>query len=438
MNHDIPPGLSLEDILLLAPDPLGFERARLLLSRKKWPSLGWNGSIVWGECRSNGTLRYKIAADISERRFFSNSPATVKPDKYILALLLKWHEEPEAFGKSAPLPGWVAGGLEYAAAVTPRIPKSDVGTNTAAREKRIATMMEGVEGLRRWLLDVARNGLATLQMQDAQAWEATAARLTDHKLSGPARRIRMMKETAASPDWPVIFAANIAGLVLLTEAFSHFEELPHDLKAELLIQGGQNVKKEEALQSPAVADRWPVLHCAHFQEGQLYIQKTWLWGESSGTAALLLDYTWGGESFPQTWRAGSVFNGKLHFYPGAHPLRALPGEGQTEEGQYFPEQGLCPSAAEMANRFAGVVGANPWTVEYPFLLGPIAAIIYNGVPYLCDRDDALVPLDIPISDGLSLLGLGINSNLLVFGLWNGKAFTPLAAQKQGNPVSLFF
>lgn len=438
MNHDIPPGLSLGDILQLAPDPLVFERARLLLSRKKWRSLGCNGLVIWGECRSSGALRYKIAADMSKRLFFSNSPATVKPDKYTLALLLKWHEEPEVFEKSVNAPDWVARALEHAGSVMLRGDKSNADINAAAREKRIATMMEGAEGLRRWLLDIARNGLATLQMQDVQAWEAIAARLTDHKLSGPARRIRMMKEAAASADWPAVFAANIAELVLLAEAFANFEELPSHLRAELLLQGGQNAKKEEALQLPAIADRWCILHCGNFREGELNIRKTWLLGEGSGTAALLLDYAWGSESFPEIYKPGTVFNGKLHFYPGAYPLRALPGEGTIEAGQYFPEQGLCASVSAMTGGFARIVGANPWLIEYPFLLGPITAVMYNGMPYLCDTDGALVPLDTPILEGLSLLGLGINGDLLVFGLWNGKTFSPFAAQKRGNPFALFF
>ncbi|MFZ4426014.1 MAG: hypothetical protein ACOYOO_02535 [Saprospiraceae bacterium] len=438
MIHDTPPGLSLEEILVLAPGPLTFERARLLLSKNKWPSLGWNGQVIWGECRSSGSLRYKVAADLSTRHFFSNSPATAKPDKYIVALLLKWYEGPEGFGKSGPAPDWVVAALEHTGGALPKVPKSGADTNTATREKRVAAMMEGAEGLRHWLLDVARNGLATLQMQDAQAWEAIAARLTDYKLAGLARRIRAMQRAATYSQWPEIFAEHIAALTLWAAAFGRFEELPSALQEELLIQGGQNARKEEALQSPPLEDEWFVFHSAHQEEGQLNIRRTWLWGQSHGIPALLLEYTWGSENFVQEWKAGEVFSGKIYYYPGATRLRALAGEGSSAKGQGFPQQGQCASATAMVRQFAHIVADNPWIPVFPFLLSPVTCVVYAGTPCLLDRENRVIPLDVPVTDGLTLLGLGCEGPLQVFGLWNGKRFSPLGAQRPGTAIFLFF
>lgn len=438
MNPEFPPDIRLEEILQLAPDNAVYERARLLLSKKKWPILERCGTLIWGECRSSGTLRYKVAIDAAGRIFYSNSPAMLKPDKYLLALLLKWYDEPEVFRQVSEVPDWVTEGLRRANSSVPMPVKGSTDTTSQSREKRMNAMQEGAQELRRWLLDVARQGLAGLQMQDTLAWEAIASRLTDYKLAGPARRVRAMKDASGHPQWPEIFAENIAAMVLWTEAFSRFEELSPELKEELLVQGGQNARKEDALQSQPVADRWFVLYTALQQEAQLNIRKTWLWGEDCGTPALLLDYAWGGEHFAQEWKLGEVFSGKIHYYPGAFPLRALAGEGISAEERGFPLRGRCTSAREMARQFAEIAGVSPWISVFPFLLSPVTCSIYKGMPCLLDQEGNLILLDTSIPEGLSLIGLGSGGSVVVFGLWNGKQFKPLGAQNEETAVFLYF
>lgn len=438
MNTELPPEITLEEILQLAPDNIVLERARLLLSSKKWPVLGQCGAVIWGECRSKGTLRYKIAADPIRNIFFSNSPAVLKPDKFLLALLLKWYDEPTIFRQFPQVPEWVTDGLHRATSASSQPAKDSADTSAQSREKRIGIMQGGAQELRHWLLDVARQGLAELQMQDAQAWEAIAARLTDYKLAGLARRIRAMQNAATYPEWPEIFAEHISALALWVAAFGRIEELPPGLQDELMIQGGQNARKEDALQSPPVEDEWFVFHSAHQEEGQLNTRRTWLWGQSHGVPALLLEYTWGSENFAQEWKAGEVFSGKIYYYPGATRLRALAGEGRSAEGQGFPQQGQCASATAMARQFASIAADNPWISVFPFLLSPVTGAMYNGAPCLLDQENKVILLDAPMTDSLSLLGLGSGGPLQVFGLWNGKRFSPLSAQRPGTAIFLFF
>lgn len=438
MNAELPPEITLDEILQLAPDNIVLERARLLLSSKKWPVLGQCGAFIWGECRSKGTLRYKVAADPVRRFFFSNSPAILKPDKFLLALLLKWYDEPELFRQFPQVPEWAANGLQRTALISPQPAKDGRDTSTQSREKRIGIMQAGAQELRHWLSDVARQGLAALQMQDAQSWEAIGARLTDYKLAGLARRIRAMQDAATQPQWPEIFAGHIAAMMLWAASFARFEELPPGLQEELMIQGGQNARKEDALQGPPVEDQWFVFHSTCEREGQLNARRTWLWGESHGVPALLLDYTWGGESFVNEWKAGEVFSGKIYYYPGATHLRALAGEGSLAEGRGFPKRGRCASATVMAQQFARIVADNPWISAFPFVLGPMTCQMYKGTPCLLDSENNVIPLDAPITESLGLLGLAGGGSVLVFGIWNGKRLRPLCAQKEGATVLLFF
>lgn len=438
MNAELPPDITLEEILQLAPDNIVLERARLLLSSKKWPVLGQCGALIWGECRSKGTLRYKIAADPVRKIFFSNSPAALKPDKFLLALLLKWYDEPEMFRQFPLVPEWVTDGLQRAASPSLQPAKDSADTSAQSREKRIGIMQGGARELKHWLLDVARQGLAELQMQDAQAWEAIAARLTDYKLPGAARRIRAMQDAAKYPQWPEIFAEHIAALALLAASFSRFEELSPGLQEEVLIQGGQNARKEEALQGPPIEDEWFIFHSGHQREGQLNVRRTWLWGQLQGVPALLLEYTWGSENFAQEWQVGEVFSGKIYYYPGATRLRALSGEGTSIEGQGFPQQGQCASATLMARQFAQIAADNPWITVFPFLLGAVTCAMHGETPCLFDQENKVIPLDAPMTDSLSLLGLGSGGPLQVFGLWNGKRFMPLSAQRSGTAIFLFF
>ena len=128
----------------------------------------------------------------------------------------------------------------------------------------------------------------------------------------------------------------------------------------------------------------------------------------------------------------------MHYYPGATYLRALAGEGNLAEGQGFPQQGQCASAMVMARQFAQIVANNPWISVFPFLLSPVTCQMYKGAPCLLDQENRVISLDGPISDSLALLGLGSGGPLLVFGLWNGKRFRSLSAQRAGTAISLFF
>lgn len=430
---------TLDQIYQLAPDRPTLDRAFLLVKPKKWALLACNDAFLWGECRTSGALRYRIACDLANRRFFSNSPAPQKPDKYLLALLLLFFDSPGAFSPSAMIPDWVISGLDAAAPALPEKEKKDKQDAGRLRnqEKRLALMGEGASDLGQWLRDAAFQGLGMLQSQNDAFWEQVAARLTDSKLGGLAKRIRRMGALRNASDWNRLFLDELADLFLWAEGFLRLDELPPDLRAEILQQGGLAFRKEDLLkEAPPVEDLWFVLAREQEVEEPLRVRKVWLWGQQTGRPALFLDYAWGETPFDPTWETGACMEGALHFYPSPAPLRAIPGVCTPAGAFLEPVQGMYGALPSLAAAFAQVLASAPWTRAYPFFLEAGYIAREGDVFFIVGRDRQKAPIQAPLPVAWSLFSLSGGHPLSLFGLWDGAEFVPLAALSEGRLFSL--
>lgn len=98
--------LTSESVLALAPDASSVKAAQALLKPGQWPTLSFNETAVWGECKGSGAKPYQVEADLSGPVFKCTCPSRKFPCKHSLALLLLRVQQEAAFTQGEA-PDWV-------------------------------------------------------------------------------------------------------------------------------------------------------------------------------------------------------------------------------------------------------------------------------------------------------------------------------------------
>jgi hypothetical protein len=431
----------LEKVRRLAPDLLTFERSEKLVKPSRWKELGQKGSLIWGQCRSGGLTWYKAGLELDKERSFSNSPSSVLPDKYVLALATYFLKFPTRFPEREEPPAWVGEGFrrQHQKREEPSTQRANkkVQARERARQKRLLLMYEGLSDLERWLDDVAREGLGAWQQRDDTAWEAIATRMTDQKLNGPARRIRRMASLRSQPDWLDLLTCELADLYLFAQAFQQLDEYEEAFQAELLNQAGINTRKSDLLDETGLSDYWLVLSRQEGEDEKLRYRRVWLWGEEAQRPALLLDFAWGDQPYEHDWRVGAAVEAELVYYPGVLPHRAIVKNFSCQQRPFARLKGQ-QKIADFLRDTAQQWARNPWMVTAPSLLADVVPVLDEQAHlYIKDSEDQLLPL---AADPASwkLLAAYRAEPMLVFGEWNGQHLQPFMTLANRRIVRLHY
>lgn len=421
------------DIAQLAPDPGALERARPLVNTRRWRSAGAVDQLLWAEFPTPGNP-YFVAAQMTEiPAFYCTCPVKRKPCKHVLALLLLASRGDDVFVAGQPPPEWVTAWLNRRQ--RKREKTGPAIAQAAATDKRLAGMLAGVADLLLWLEQLVGQGLASAEAH-REDWERFAARLVDAKLSGIARRLRLISACIGAEDWPKAVLQELADIYLFARAFSQYEQLPADMQQELLGMAGVNLRKEDLAGSDsAVNDRWMVLGCRQYAEEQLQVRRTWLLGEQSGRFALLLDFAWGSNDFEQLWQTGAILDAALVYYPGVFPLRAVIQTFQYSDKPFVLPKG-CKHAEHLYDQYALALTANPLLSTFPALLDEVTPVFQEGRRLLIDSRQRYIPLATSTAGYWSLLAISGGHPLSVFGEWNGAALLPLGAVAGSRVLAL--
>jgi hypothetical protein len=170
------------------------------------------------------------------------------------------------------------------------------------------------------------------------------------------------------------------------------------------------------------------------EQERLRVQRTWLWGLSTGRAALLLDFAPPGAPLEPRPAPGMAFEASLAFHPSATPLRALldsPGEVSGAPGT-FGSGGV----REALRSVASAVALNPWLEEWPVVLASAVIDGRDGGVWTAGTDDGALPLGGSTSARWRLLAVSAGRPVSLFGLWDGDVLTPLAAGDGVRTVAL--
>ncbi|HVA92964.1 MAG TPA: SWIM zinc finger family protein [Chloroflexota bacterium] len=431
----------------MAPDPAAAGRKHANLGI--WKNLGQNPRAAWGECQ--GSTLYQVKADLEDGTTSCSCPSRKFPCKHGLGLLLL--TVGGKVGVAEP-PPWVNAWLEKRTQAAEKRqarteaaqPLPSPGGASAAAEapsartrsadQRLRQVAAGLDNLDLWLQDLARHGLAGLELKPASFWEHQAARLVDAKAPGLAGRVRRMASIPGSgPEWPTRLLDELGRIALLVRAFEGLEALDPLLQADVKSLIGWTLKEEEvAAQGKTVRDQWIVLgQRVEEIEGarpSLRSQRSWLRGTSRPRTALVLQFAVMGRPFTHPLIPGATFDADLAFWPSAAPQRAFVlqrhGPPRLLEA---PLDGTATIDAFLES-VAQDVARNPWLEAFACVLTGVAPIRgATGSWEIVDHVGRTLPLS--PGDHWKLLALSGGMPVDLAGEWTGEALLPLGVMTEG-------
>lgn len=425
--------LTAEQVLALAPDASGRTAARSAAKAGLWRGLGHGDAALWGECQGSALYQVRVArADLGGK---CSCPSRKQPCKHVVGLLLLAAEGGAPIPLATP-PDWVSSWIAERAAsaarreARQRAPAAPADPEARARraEKRRAAVEDGVDGLLFWMCDLVREGLATAS-QEHGVWERQAARLVDAQAPGLANRLRNMGGLPSSGDGPERLLAELGTTALLCRAFQRLEELPPALRADVRQLVGFTVERDEVIaHGDLVRDRFAVMGQRTEEDERFRSQRSWLLGESSHRAALVLQFAPGRAPFPQPLLPGSRIEAELAFWPGAFPQRALVKETTGEAALLSARLPGYERVEDMLDAAARAYARQPW-------LGRLPCVLRDVVPLpepwrVVDREGR--SLRIAPRDGFTILAESGGHPLDLLGEWNGRIVHPLAVHAAGG------
>ncbi len=426
------PTWSYERLLSLAPDTGTLEQARRLFFARRWRLLEGNGQWLWGEYETAYEDVFQAAVRLDPPLFRCSCKGRRRPCKHSLALVLLFLNRNDAWKVQLEAPSWVhalLGQQEKTPTTTSPTPQD------GNADKRLALMEQGVAELEKWLITLARTGLAQAATVPDE-WENMASRMVDTKLGSIARRIRWCQYQLAQPDWIDAVAAELGSLYLFVRAWQRKSTLAPDQKRELQQVAGWAVRKEQVLQQPGVTDNWLVLGITIGTEDKLTYRRTWLRGERTSQFALILDFAFGKAGFEDHWVGGSVLAGTLAYYPGQPALRAVFRQFQGSELPYQLD-GALPDLEAAQAQYAQALALSPWVSAFPLLLAEVVPAHDAATEQFYLIDNAHRALPIPATTATwKLLALSGGHSLTVFGEYDGRLLVPMAAVDGGRVVVL--
>lgn len=425
-----------EQVLALAPDAASAKNGRSLAMRQKWVSLGRQPSTIWGECQGSGSTPYRTQIDLREPAFRCSCPSRKFPCKHGLGLFLLLAEQPDALVEAEP-PAWVTAWLtsrsqQFAQKAERQTRQQEQAANPIAQAKRMVERQRkiraGLQDLRLWLEDRVRQGIATLPQEPYQFWDSVAARLVDAQAPGVARQLRELGGIVHSGgNWSDRVLQRLGQLYLLCEGFERIDTLPDAVQADLRTQIGWSFTQDEVLAGSPWADIWLVVGQRTDEEERLKSRRTWLYGLSNRTFALVLDFAHGTQPFDQTLLPGMGLEAEVIFYPSAYPLRALIKTRQDAARLTKAPPGS-PSMAEAIATYGTALARCPWLEGFPLLLQAVTPHRDGESWLLQDQQGAVLPLSprMEAMQGWRLLALSGGHPLSVFGEWDGSSFLPFS------------
>ncbi len=370
-----PPRWTAREVLGFAPDSRSARAARSLAAPLPWSGLGATADLVWGNCQGSAPDPYRTCVALSGPAFWCSCPSRKQPCKHALALLLLWSAG-QVHAATKP-PDWAreraAGSAKEAARQRAPEPQAQA-RRAAARAERIGA---GLEELDQWLRDLVRSGFAAAQARPASFWAEMAARLVDAQAPGAAGLVRRLGATVRSgPGWEGRALAQAGRLHLLAAGWARLDRLDESARAGVRARVGWPVPIEDVLTGPATWDRWHVVgrwESPVAESGdRLRVQRTWMWGETTGQPALVLEFALPTSPFRTDLTPGTAIDAEVAFYPGAAPLRAVvaarhgaPGPVRQMPGWATIEEAFAAHGAALAR--------DPWLDRWPVLLRSVVA-----------------------------------------------------------------
>ncbi len=367
--------------------------------------------------------------------FNCNCPARNKPCKHILGLMLLFVRQPKNFREAGEAPDWVndwkSKKVKTAADPTKKKSPDEIAKldkRLQNRLLRLQRMTAGVEDLEVWVLDLIRQGMASVEEQDYKFWQDLSARMVDTQLSALGPKIRSLQLLPTTlEDWPDHLLHELAELYLLVAGFKQLDQLPELLREQIIRVAGITDKKADVLAQPGVLDQWGVVGSFEgVNLDNIAYRKTWLLGRQSKKYALILDYSFNNMGYDQHWQTGHIYSGELVYYPGSYPLRALI-KLPDPTGESITSLKGANTIHDFLETYAQALSHNPWLSDFPVCLQNVIPVTTADGLVLVDSEKKYITALTRPEENWRLLALSAGHPLTIFGEWTGDALLPLSA-----------
>lgn len=422
-------------ILSLSPNAGNASRGKALATTANWNHAGANQRSIWGECKGSGKNPYYTAIDLHGPVFKCSCPSREFPCKHGIGLFLLYVTHPPHF-QSSQVPDWVEDWIvkreqkevqKQEKDVTAKTPE-ELAKSEAAKEKREEKRLDnihaGLQDVKRWIEDIIRFGLGNLPTDDARFWEEQAARLVDIQAPGLAGMFREIPAVFHKKNWPTLVLEKLAEIYLLASSFQNRDRFSDPITADVLYLIGISTKKEEILNQQGVQDEWQILGVTEEDSDRLKVRKAWFQGYQSQQYALVLDFAFGNQGFPEPYIAGMSFQGEIVYYPSNFPLRAL----VKSKGGAVPvtyDRHAHHLIQDFLRQYAFSLQKNPFLWSYPCLLTQMIPIMQQGYFGIMDANHESIPLSGQIDKQWKLLSISGGYPVTLFGEWYQHALKPL-------------
>ena len=454
--------MELTELLILreAPSPAAAENGRKLSGKGSFSARrkAEDGSLYWAECAGSGKNPYRVSIDFTNQDApvcRCSCPSRQFPCKHALGLMFEMLAEKEF--ETADIPQDVADKRARQAARAAKKeaagedgrPAKPKKPNAAARKKKLAKQLEGLDMAERMVNDLLTSGLGTLAGSSAQTFNKLAKDLGSCYLTGPqtaftriALTVRAVQKDPAQAD--AAYAEALRLLVALRStikkgrAFLGEKLEAGDYSAEdsALFEALGGVWKLEDLRAAGlVRERARLVQLSFdvsFDEAKKeYIERGWwldldagdLWQTLNLRPLKALNYVKGDDS-----RFDLLEVPALYLYPGEGDRRVR-WDGATARPLFPAEQAALPALAQpdLASAVKLAKGKIKNTLAPKFLavLAPIGRLGKLGEEFVLEdpKGDRILLRDRP-EDGpghacthrLGMLPRAISPGSALFGL----------------------
>lgn len=327
-----------QQIEQLAPDN-NLKNAKGLVKASKWPSLGVSERALWGECQGSGKNPYRVAIDGQNLAFKCSCPSRKFPCKHALGLMLMYAAFESSF-KSVEVGQEADFVKEWLDKRTERAQKKEEKAAEAAKKpvnvkaqakrqaERNAKIMDGLDLLEQWLMDVCRTGLSQGLGGANDIYKGACdleRRMVDAQAPALGKRLNKIAELSLNDHSDMkrnyLLLRELSLMYLISQSFRRYDSLSADWQGEMRRLIGINESKDEVLASPGIADEWLILDKLVETEGKITTNTYIAYGLHSQRFALFLVFVPKNVMASEVYMPGQVYTGTVHYYPGVGQIR---------------------------------------------------------------------------------------------------------------------
>ena len=253
------------------------------------------------------------------------------------------------------------------------------------QDKKIQTLMEGIDILDSWLDQLVVKGFRQLSVNES-ILEEISTRMSDYGLIGIARKLRVFPEKIKKDkDWLEFMAEFVAEMKFFINACK--SKTPNKFHPEdMLTYAGISIKKTEVIAaSNGIVDQWIFLGSRIEKEESLSIIRNWFIGRNTNKIALFIDFQVGRFLSPSFFEHNCEYSDTIHFYPSAVPLRCTEISKQNKKRI---DRLSMPSITvqAMLDQIANNLLSSPWINHQFFIVNCAHFAIHQEKLYFIDSD----------------------------------------------------